>query len=181
MVIQLLNHCRINSRKKSDSETSILLRILTNYIQIITTATAYNLDYPQYLIDYFKHATVVGNTSEQLISFDCFLKGKVATGSSSFLGSVFFYRVFFTSFLPIVLVLIVLMAILAISFTFFKGPSFFKKRFILSMVVTLYLVHPAITITTLRTMNCIEIEGKSYLIDDTETLCWGSTHNTCKR
>ena len=181
LVIRIFsNSSRVNSRKKSDSSTSILLRILTNYIQIMTSAAAYNLDYPQYLLDYFKHATIVGNTSEQLISIDCFLKGKVDTGSSSFLSSVFFYRVFFTSFIPIVLVLAVLLGMAIISFTFFKGANFFKKRFVLSIIVTLYLIHPSITITTFRTMNCIDVEGKSYLIDDTDTLCWGSSHTTCK-
>ena len=39
----------VNLRSMKESETSVVLRIMMNYIQILTTAAAYNLGWPSYL------------------------------------------------------------------------------------------------------------------------------------
>ena len=47
----------------------------------------------------------------------------------------------------------------------------------LSSVVTLYLIHPMISLVCLNLFNCFEIEpGRSFLIRDMEIRCWGSDH-----
>ena len=52
---------------------SVLLRIMTNYLQIASTAASFNLSYPLYLKQYFMPASLVGETSDTLLSFDCFI------------------------------------------------------------------------------------------------------------
>ena len=64
----------VNLRSQKESETSIVTRIMLNYVQIFTSAAAYNLDWPTYLTEFFGIFSSVGEVAESLISFDCFLQ-----------------------------------------------------------------------------------------------------------
>jgi hypothetical protein len=43
----------VNLRNVGESNTSIVVRIFLNYIQVFTLAAAFNLEWPQYLKDFF--------------------------------------------------------------------------------------------------------------------------------
>jgi len=60
----------INIRKTSESELSILLRIMTNYLQLITTSLTLTASYPDSLFDFFVPAQIFGANSEVFLSFD---------------------------------------------------------------------------------------------------------------
>jgi len=64
----------VNLRKRTESETSVVLRIMTNYIQILATTAAFNLDWPSYLESFFGIVQSVSESTESYISFDCFLQ-----------------------------------------------------------------------------------------------------------
>jgi hypothetical protein len=64
---------RVNLQKKEDSNISVLMRIMTNYVQILAAALSFNLDFPNYLSGVFSSAQQVGQSSGLLLSFDCFL------------------------------------------------------------------------------------------------------------
>ena len=60
----------INVRKKKESEISILLRILTNYLQLLTTSLSFDVNYPNGLLEVFYPVDRVGSSSDTFLSFD---------------------------------------------------------------------------------------------------------------
>ena len=60
----------INVRKKKESQVSILLRILTNYLQLLTTSLSFDVSYPSGLLEVFYPADRVGSSSDTFLSFD---------------------------------------------------------------------------------------------------------------
>lgn len=60
----------VNIKKKKESQLSILLRIFTNYLQLIATAMSFNLQYPSFIVEMFYPVEKVGSTSESFLSFD---------------------------------------------------------------------------------------------------------------
>ena len=77
--IHTLKRFRVNIRKQKESQTSTLLRIMTNYLQVIGSAMSFNLVYPTYLIEAMKPSQFFGETSETLLSFDCFFSDSKRT------------------------------------------------------------------------------------------------------
>ena len=71
IVIQALVY--FNLRSTNQSEISILLRMMTNYFQIMMTAAAFELDIPSELKDFFRIFTFMGDIFEGVTNFDCFL------------------------------------------------------------------------------------------------------------
>ena len=60
----------INVRKKKESEISTLLRILTNYLQLLTTSLSFDVNYPQGLLQAFYPVSRIGSSSDTFLSFD---------------------------------------------------------------------------------------------------------------
>lgn len=60
----------IGIRKRRESQQSILFRILTNYLQLLTAALSFNLKFPDALSDLFFAAEKIGASSEAFLSFD---------------------------------------------------------------------------------------------------------------
>lgn len=60
----------VNIRKKKESQTSILMRIMTNYLQVMSATLAYSMKFPQMLNDLFFPVEKVGASSQSLLSFD---------------------------------------------------------------------------------------------------------------
>ena len=60
----------VNVRKTRESEVSVLLRILTNYLQLVTTSMAFSAKYPASLTDVFYPVQRMGGSSETFLSFD---------------------------------------------------------------------------------------------------------------
>ena len=61
---------RVNIQKKEDSNISVLMRIMTNYLQVLAAALAYNLQFPTYILDALSSAKQIGNSSGVFLSFD---------------------------------------------------------------------------------------------------------------
>ena len=57
-------------RKKEESQRSVLMRIMTNYLQVITAILSYNISYPGVIEEIFMPADRVGSSSEPFVSFD---------------------------------------------------------------------------------------------------------------
>jgi hypothetical protein len=59
-----------NIKKTDDSEQSILMRIMTNYLQIISAAFSFNISYPNLITDLFKPVEKIGSPSEVFLFFE---------------------------------------------------------------------------------------------------------------
>jgi hypothetical protein len=60
----------INIHKTKDSQLSILLRILANYLQAISVAISFNLNYPNTLTKMMFPIDRFGSPSDSFLSFD---------------------------------------------------------------------------------------------------------------
>jgi len=60
----------VNLQKKEDSNISVLMRIMTNYLQMFTAALAFNLQFPNYMSSAFSSAQQIGGSSGVFLSFD---------------------------------------------------------------------------------------------------------------
>jgi len=94
----------INVKKSKESEISVLFRIMTNYLQLITTSMSFSTSYPKILGDMFSPFEQVGGASDTFLSFDCFITDYEI--KEPFPSNVFF-KVFLAALLPIILTLFV--------------------------------------------------------------------------
>ena len=60
----------VNIKKVKESQTSILFRIMTNYLQIMTATLAYGMKFPQILSNMFLPIERIGSSSGALVSYD---------------------------------------------------------------------------------------------------------------
>jgi hypothetical protein len=86
-------------KKKGDSNLSVWMRIMTNYLQIITSAMSYNLRYPEYFLKIFYPIERIGASSDAILSFDCIISDMNTTTSSTA-----FFKILLTALMPIPLI-----------------------------------------------------------------------------
>lgn len=60
----------INVRKTKESELSVLFRIMTNYLQLMTASMSFGANYPSSFEEIFYPVDKVGSSSEAFLSFD---------------------------------------------------------------------------------------------------------------
>lgn len=60
----------VSIKKKKESQQSILLRIIANYLQLLTAALSFNLKFPDALTDLMYPVEKIGASSEAFLSFD---------------------------------------------------------------------------------------------------------------
>ena len=60
----------INVKKTKESEVSVLFKIMTNYLQLMTATLSFSLGYPKAITDVFSPFEQVGGTSLTFLSFD---------------------------------------------------------------------------------------------------------------
>ena len=84
----------INLKKTSESQMATLMRIMTNYLQVISTVLAFDAKFPNSLNDIFKPASMIGSSSESLVSIDCFIHD---SGVNVFTPNVTMFKIFLGS------------------------------------------------------------------------------------
>jgi len=144
VVIFLVILVLVNLRKTEESEKSILMRIMTNYLQVITTFLSFNISFPDLLSQLFAPADKLGSTSTPFVSFDCFVKEKEL---SLFAPSPTFLKAFLSGILPIATFIVSVLVWTIIYFTVRKWCKDFKRNLVVTNVVILFLLHPNLTRT----------------------------------
>eukprot|EP00347_Sterkiella_histriomuscorum_P018648 403344713 len=164
----------VNLRSVRESETSVIIRILLNYVQILTSAAAFNLEWPVYLQQFFNIFGSVGEISESFISFDCFLQD---TGFTQKGSSTFYFKTLVIAILPILMCLI--FSVIFYIWKVMKNQSLlnYKRQVIVSTIVVIYTLHPTITRLSTSLFFCMEIDkDEEWLQQDLEIRCWSGQH-----
>lgn len=163
-----------NIRTKKESPQAILIRILTNYFQIITSAASFNLTFPSSLEGFFEGVKTVGESAKIFLSVDCFVQNFPMVQETN---TTEYFKAFMTGISPLIFVGVVVLGWLVV--WIFKRYTFheLKNRMIISIVIVLFLLHPSITGMALGLFNCYEIEsGQYWLFKDLSIRCWQGTH-----
>ena len=90
----------VNMRKKTESDMSVLMRIMTNYLQMLTATASFNIGYPTYLLSFYEPGLYMGDT-DALISIDCFISDEQL---NLFDSSHTYLKAATTMLIPVVLV-----------------------------------------------------------------------------
>jgi hypothetical protein len=168
----------INVRKKKENQFSILLRIFTNYLHLISTTFAFSVQMPDNFTSVFAQVERVSSSNETFFSFDCFIEDyqvKVFAPSNSL------FKLFLYFFLPIALIAGVGAVLLLMkAFYAYKGKSFdFRRALGVSMICIVFLFHPTITIHSLNVFQCNQIdENDSRMTKHLTYRCYSSEHLT---
>ncbi|CAI2373860.1 unnamed protein product [Moneuplotes crassus] len=164
----------VNVRKTSESEISILLRILTNYVQIISLSLSFSTKYPSSLSDILVPAETVGSSSEAFLSFDCFVMDSEIKGP--FPSSIFF-KIFLLIWLPLIIFLFVALIWVLIYYIKPKWVPNLTRNLVISFVSIVFLLHPKFAQESMNLFRCVKIdEGIMKARIDTDIDCYSSEH-----
>ncbi|CAI2360413.1 unnamed protein product [Moneuplotes crassus] len=164
----------INVRKTDESELSVLLRILTNYLQIITVSASMTNDYPAGLIALTVPIKLFGGSTDALLSFDCFIEDSEA---NSMFNSNSIFKLFLMTFLPIILFFIIAVMWVIIKWVKPAWCTNIKRALVISFITVVFVLHPKLTEKSISLFKCIEIdEGYKVARIDTNLECFSPTH-----
>ena len=164
----------VNVRKTIESEVSVLLRILTNYIQIITTTISFSTNYPDSVSSFLAPAKSARKSSEAFMSFDCFATDYEIKGP---FPSTSFLKLFLIMWLPIIIFL--LTCIFWIIVYIFKRSwvKGLKRTLAISFISIVFLLHPRLAQEGFSIFRCVEIDSGNLKVRvDTDIACYSFEH-----
>lgn len=153
----------INIRKKKENQFSILLRIFTNYMQLISAAMTFNISLPTSFQAAFSQTDRFSSPNETFFSFDCFITN---ADIRLFTPSNKLFKLFLYCFLP--LVLLIAFTIFLIFFRLvmhIRKPqeTYDLRRYIgISLICIVFLFHPTMIYESLSTFQCVQIDEGEY-------------------
>ena len=155
-------------RKSKNKNMSIYLKILLNYLQMISIMQGFQLKWPFYVRNYLNFfSSVGGGISAQAISVDCLMEDYQ-------LDVVALYaQTLVISILPFFVYLVTL-SILA--FFYYKTKKSQNIRLVVVVIVVSIFMQPTILKMLFQNLQCKNIENDSYLIQDMQISCNESSH-----
>ncbi|CAI2361155.1 unnamed protein product [Moneuplotes crassus] len=164
----------INVRKTTESQISVLLRILTNYLQLMIVSTSMSNQYPSTVITIFIPFKAFGGSTDAFLSFDCFLDQSQLKGP---FGSNSVFKLFLLMFLPIILFIIVSLMWVVTYLIRKKWAPNMKRNLIITFITIVFILHPKIAERSINIFRCIEIdENTKVALIDTKIICYSYTH-----
>ncbi|CDW75737.1 UNKNOWN [Stylonychia lemnae] len=164
----------LKSAKRNKPQT-VLIRILTNYFQVVMLVKDFDLHWPpqvQQVLNYFSY---VSSSQERLFSFDCMYYQLGLKNQSSF-----YIKVIMFGLMPIFFSLLGALFWVIVRFTCKRGPnnSFdLSQNILVTSFVFIFILYPQITSISFGLFNCINYEdGTSYLKRDMTIQCWEGEH-----
>lgn len=149
---------------------SIYMKILLNYLQMITIIQGFELKWPFYVRNYLNaFSTVGGGISTQVISIDCLLHDYN-------LDIVALYgQTLILSVLPFVIYIAAAVVLLMISIFKKKNQGI---RFVVVVIVVSVFLQPSIIKILFDNLSCKSIDKHSYLTQDMSIECDSDSHRT---
>ena len=151
----------INLRKSTESQTATLMRILTNYLQVISTILAFNANYPKSFTDMFSPIQVVGLASESFVSIDCFIQ---ESEMNAFAPNSTIFKTFLISLLPLILIVLYIIIWLIMWMPLRRYFEDLKRNIVVSIIVILFLLHPAVTRAGLNIFQCVKTGDNEFRV-----------------
>lgn len=138
----------LNVRKTKESELSVLIRILTNYLQLITTSMSMSLSYPGILDSITDPLKRFGGSGETFLSFDCFVTDSQIKGPFESNAA---FKLFLLIFLPIGLFALISLIWTLVYIFRNKWVVDMTRNLAISFISVVFLLHPQLTQAGLNT------------------------------
>ncbi|CAI2370757.1 unnamed protein product [Moneuplotes crassus] len=168
----------VNFKKKTENQLSILLRIFTNYIQLISASISYNIDFPKSFNDLFSLSDRLSSAEYSFFSFDCFIEDYEV---KLFAPSNALFKMMLYLILPLFVFLLVSIGIFAwrLFMKMLKPENQYdmKRLFTISFICIMFLFHPTLIFQSLKVFQCIKIDdGESRMIMYIDAQCYSGEH-----
>lgn len=150
--------------------TTVYMRILTNYFQILTLAQSYDLSWEYSLKQFLQYISIIAQASEFVVSQDCFYRDTSSAIHPQYLKMILAFA------LPVIL--IVAFTIFWLCWSRCRGGLAFRSNLTVSVIVMVFMAMPSITSISFAVLNCKDIfnDGDKYLIADMSIKCWEGEH-----
>ena len=145
----------INIRKTRESQTSILLRIFTNYLQLITVSLSFNMKFPSEITDAFIPIQKV-SSSDTFLSFYWFIDN---TEIRAFAPNNPIFKIFLASLLPIIIFVFASLVFAILRIAWKKRFSDIRRNIGVSAIWIIFLLHPTLTRESFSIFQCIDIDS----------------------
>ena len=174
VVVYLTILITFNIKKKGTSQRSVLIRILTNHIQLLTLSYAYTTKFPKIVSQIFSPITSLNTSSESAVSFDCFAN---AATLKMFAPSIAIFKMLIWGISPIVMFIFAALIFLIWHLFFPKWFTDFKRNLMISLITIVYLLLPTITTLAFGIFQWITVDdGVSRVKLDLEIECYSYVH-----
>jgi len=158
----------LNGAYKEETITSIYFKILMNYFQLVGLTISFDLGWPWFVKKMFAMQGRATGGSEQLISVDCFLQGKIEP---------YYAKLVILALVPFLC--FIFSGIFWAVWGKIKKSENLKAKLIGSMIVQLFFFQPTLVKYNFSMFNCIELSpGHYYMTEDMSISCWESDHLT---
>ena len=126
------------------------------------------------MLNLFSAFSTVGDSTTNLLSFDCFLFDSVINNESQ---SLVYFKTVISSLMPL-LILILFSLGFALIVVIKRLPITLLVRWtIIGFLVVIYFLHPTITKYGIGIFFCVELNaGEFWLQDDLSIRCWQGDH-----
>ena len=146
-----------------------------NHFQLILLVSSFNFQWPKQIEVFFAATSPVSEASSQIVSIDCFMSAKAGFASqpNSFFKT-YFLKLLIFALIPFILALI--------SWAFWWIQKMLKKtqfeggKFVATLVISLFTIHPNIVQTMFNDYNCKDIDGDKFVFVDMTIKCWDTAH-----
>ncbi|CAI2365451.1 unnamed protein product [Moneuplotes crassus] len=155
LVFSYFMYLIIKNLKAKENDISILLRILTNYLQLITTSMSMSLSYPSFLNSVTLPFKRLGGSSDTFLSFDCFVTNYEIKGPFE---SNAVLKLFLLLVLPIILFTLIALIWILVWSVKKKWVKDIKKNLLISAISVIFLLHPRLTQASINTWRCIKAD-----------------------
>lgn len=153
-VIVLMIRSTLAGASQLKNVQSVYYKILLNHLQLIMLTASFNLNWPEMVQEFFDSAEPAAEATTQIFSFDCFMDTREENEENAdSLYRIHFQKLGLISVIPFLVVLAsaaVWKVILAIS----GRPQDFSSRFISTVIILLFLVHPTIVQYMFDNFDC---------------------------
>lgn len=147
------------------------MRILTNYFQILTLASSYDLSWSDNMKTFLQWISIIAQSSQILFSVDCFIRDNGIDTEPQY-----FKMVLAIIFPAICIILITAFWVIV---GYFRKNTQTATRLIMSITILIFMTLPAVTTITFAIYNCVDVfsDGNTYLALDVSLECWTGNHN----
>ena len=151
----------INLKKSSESQMATLMRIMTNYLQVISTVLAFDANFPNSINGIFEPSNIIGSSSESFVSVDCFIEDNEM---QAFANNATVFKIFLIALLPLALILLYSVMWTILHLTLNKYFKDLTRYIIVSIIVILFLLHPTLTRSGLSIFQCVKVDDDEFRV-----------------
>lgn len=169
---------------KNEDMWSVFLKVLMNHLQMLIVFSSFDINWPPQVTQIFEFAKPIKLVTSAVVSFDCFIDRRDPFFIDKYLFRytegdlpIIYIKLVVLAIMPIVMIIISYVSwslILRIQGRYSKEQQ--QSKFIATMVLLLFIIHPSLTQSMIDLFNCRSYsestESTDRLLIDLQVHCW---------